>query len=1556
MHLNDLSCNICFVKIIKLMKKILPLFAILFSVFGFSQAITVSSTTYTVPQLVNNVLINSPCVSATNVTWSTGTNFGSSNGIGFFQNSNVNFPMQAGVILSTGNALNSPGPNTSMLNDGSTSWTGDANLESTLAAAGIPMVSKNATVLEFDFTPISPNFSFDFVFASEEYGNFQCQYSDAFAFLLTNMNTGVTTNLAVVPNTNIPISVITIRDFLYNSSCASANAQYFGTFNGGSNAGSAAINFNGQTQMLTAASPLTPGVPYHIKLVIADRLDQQSDSSIFISSDSFNIGQDVLGQDLTIANSTALCFGTNHTLNSGLSTINYSFTWSNGGNIIPGETGSSLNITQPGVYGVTYTNLFSSCDPVTDSIVIEYFPQITSANPNTLYKCDTGATTYNFNLDLNTPIVKAGLNALTTVTYFTNLSDANSNINPLPLSYTSASGQTIYVRIQLPNSNCFIIKTFQLLVTPGPVANQAQNLVQCARSVALNNAFFNLGLQTASVLNGQSAAINIVSYYTSLNNANNATNPITNTTNPIFGNQTIYVRVQNISDPECFSISNFNLIVNPAPIVDIIQNVTVCNSYVLQTLTNGNYFTGINGTGTPLFAGNVITTSQTIYIFNQPGGTNSCSSNSSFRITIIDPNTITPSDVTMCGSFTLPQPTFGNYYTGPAASGSQIPFGTVISVSQVVYYYFMTPDAPFCVIDSDFNVTIIPSIEVGTRLDVFDCSSYILPSLSIGNYFTGPGGTGTQITSGTTISSNQTVYVYASTTGTSPCSDEDNFNIFIGVTAPANISQCNGFTLPVLPIGNYFTASMGSGTLIPSGTIINESTIVYIYIPTSGNSTSNCTDNLYFTISIAQPPVDTIINQSVCESFTLPPLTNGSYFTGPNATGTILNAGDVIITTQTIYINAVLNASCSNQSSFTVTILGAPQIDSRSDIDICDMYVLTALTYGNYYTGPNGTGTILPSGTVITSSQLIYIYVVSTGTPSCIAQNSFQINIFSAQADTLQNVTICNSFILPSLSLNNKYYNLSGGPNGGGTELLPGSNITTSQTIYIFKENIIRTSFSCFNETSFTITINNTPVLTPSENQAACNSFALPALIVGNYYSGPYGTGNLLNAGTIITSSQLVYVFAQTNTTPNCTVEDSFTITIFNVDDQPNVIICESYVLPILTIGKYYTGSNGTGTMLPAGTVITASQTIYIYALAPFSPACNDESSFTITVIDTPVAYSVPVILRTICDEDGNNDGIVNYNLAVLSASILGTQTGSEFTIAYYESFAEATTASNPVTSSTLSTIYVRVSNTLTPSCFDVKPITIIVNKIPEPTPVDGIVCIDSETGALLNAYTLLSGLNAATHTFLWTNETGDIVGYESNYSAILPGVYTIIATRIATGCASLPTTATVNPSEPATVAYTVSDDFADNQVITVQTTGVGGDYEYQLDNGEFQNSPIFTNVNSGIHIITVRDKNGCGVTTAEALVINYPKFFTPNADGYNDTWNIHDLSNQPSANIYIFDRYGKLIRQIKPSGEGWDGNINGSTMPSTDYWFTVTYVDENQINREFKAHFAMKR
>ncbi|MBL7866385.1 MAG: T9SS type B sorting domain-containing protein, partial [Flavobacterium lindanitolerans] len=82
---------------------------------------------------------------------------------------------------------------------------------------------------------------------------------------------------------------------------------------------------------------------------------------------------------------------------------------------------------------------------------------------------------------------------------------------------------------------------------------------------------------------------------------------------------------------------------------------------------------------------------------------------------------------------------------------------------------------------------------------------------------------------------------------------------------------------------------------------------------------------------------------------------------------------------------------------------------------------------------------------------------------------------------------------------------------------------------------------------------------------------------------------------------------------------------------------------------------------------------------------------------------------------------------------------------------------------------------------------------------------------------------------------------------------------------------------------------------------------------------------------------------------------FTPNADGYNDTWNIIGLADQPEAAIYIFDRYGKLLKQISPAGSGWDGTMNGNPLPSTDYWFKVLYK-ENNASKEFKAHFSLKR
>ncbi len=177
------------------------------------------------------------------------------------------------------------------------------------------------------------------------------------------------------------------------------------------------------------------------------------------------------------------------------------------------------------------------------------------------------------------------------------------------------------------------------------------------------------------------------------------------------------------------------------------------------------------------------------------------------------------------------------------------------------------------------------------------------------------------------------------------------------------------------------------------------------------------------------------------------------------------------------------------------------------------------------------------------------------------------------------------------------------------------------------------------------------------------------------------------------------------------------------------------------------------------------------------------------------------------------------------------------------------------------------------------------------------------------------------------------------------------------TGECAIPQTMNVTINEYTLIAIDgiVTNYFDENQIITVLATDPGN-YLYQLDYGPLQQSNVFQNVSAGTHVIKVVDANGCSSPlTRDVLVINYPKFFTPNDDGYNNTWNIEGLKEQLNSKIFIFDRYGKLLKQISPSGAGWDGTFNGQALPSDDYWFNVEY-SENGQTETFRSHFSLKR
>ncbi|MBQ0908122.1 T9SS type B sorting domain-containing protein [Flavobacterium sp. F-328] len=159
-------------------------------------------------------------------------------------------------------------------------------------------------------------------------------------------------------------------------------------------------------------------------------------------------------------------------------------------------------------------------------------------------------------------------------------------------------------------------------------------------------------------------------------------------------------------------------------------------------------------------------------------------------------------------------------------------------------------------------------------------------------------------------------------------------------------------------------------------------------------------------------------------------------------------------------------------------------------------------------------------------------------------------------------------------------------------------------------------------------------------------------------------------------------------------------------------------------------------------------------------------------------------------------------------------------------------------------------------------------------------------------------------------------------------------------------TNTTINVIENITV-----NDFSNNNSATINTIATGN-YEYSIDGITFQSSATFSSLSAGKYVAYVRDIENCTIDSRQFIVLDYPKFFTPNGDGFNDTWSIKNLDLYPKANLSIFDRYGKLLREVSGINATWNGIYNGQLLPANDYWFRLVLDQDNII----KGHFSLKR
>lgn len=372
--------------------------------------------------------------------------------------------------------------------------------------------------------------------------------------------------------------------------------------------------------------------------------------------------------------------------------------------------------------------------------------------------------------------------------------------------------------------------------------------------------------------------------------------------------------------------------------------------------------------------------------------------------------------------------------------------------------------------------------------------------------------------------------------------------------------------------------------------------------------------------------------------------------------------------------------------------------------------------------------------------------------------------------------------------------------------------------------------------------------------------------------------------------------------------------------------------------------------------LVTSGETIQVFIQNNTASACSFSSTITFIVDTKPQANAIDASLTTACDDEIDpltQDGLFGFNTSGFQSTILGGQTG-----VYVEYFDEdnvplPSPLPNPFVTGS-QTIIAKVINENNPNCFTTVAIPFKV--LPTPKIVlqgdDQYVCIDNLSYLITLKAGFVNEIFIASHSYQWfLNQTP--IPNATGYSILInqSGTYTVEVTTI-DGCTKTRTIQVID-SQKAIIENIIVNDLIDQNSIQIIVSGLGN-YQYSIDGINYQESNIFNDVEPGIVTVYIEDLYNCGIVTAEVNVLAIPKYFTPNADSYNDVWNLKGVTRVYNVNskITVFDRYGKLIYQFIPVNGGWDGTYNGRPLPSDDYWYLIQMED----GRTAKGHFSLKR
>ena len=334
-----------------------------------------------------------------------------------------------------------------------------------------------------------------------------------------------------------------------------------------------------------------------------------------------------------------------------------------------------------------------------------------------------------------------------------------------------------------------------------------------------------------------------------------------------------------------------------------------------------------------------------------------------------------------------------------------------------------------------------------------------------------------------------------------------------------------------------------------------------------------------------------------------------------------------------------------------------------------------------------------------------------------------------------------------------------------------------------------------------------------------------------------------------------------------------------------------------------------------------------------------------------------------------NSDGISDFDISITAAEIVSQ---NNTTLTYHETLADASDNIAPIqgnytSNSPVKTIYARVENDLT-GCAEITDFDLIINEGPVLNENNIIEQCDlDQNGTEIFVLTdenlsILNGLNPENYQVEFFNDRGEANANQNPLSADYNSagnetVFARVSENSNPGCYNIVEVGLILNTPPQFESYSVIQPQvnSNNNTITLEIENAS-EYEYSIGDidGPYQTGTTFNNVDSGFQTIYIRDLKGCAIITQEILILGYENFFTPNNDGINDHWQLKGITAEMAreTQIYIFDRYGKLLRRLSADEEGWDGTHNGRELPADDYWFRV----ELQNTREFNGHFSLVR